>query len=89
MTATLIQFAPRPPVVGVPATITRPTPLFDEHGRQLRVVAPGVTCWITAIYRWNPGPGSPERERAIVRFGLTDHTYDVDRGSLWVDEVTP
>ena len=67
------------------AHITRPTPLYTPLGRQVSVAAPDQKAWIVATYSWQPGPGEPLRERAVIHFG-TDVEYDVDRASLWVDE---
>jgi len=84
----LIRFRPRPAVrsQGTQATFTRPTPLFDRHGNQLRVVAPGSVCWIVGTYRWTPGPGEVERDRAEIVFDTRGPQFDVDRAALWVEE---
>ena len=64
--------------------VTRPVPLHDEHGAQVRVVKPGVRGVLIREYDGSY-PGSDTRLRAVVDFG-DGVEYDVSRDSIWVDE---
>jgi hypothetical protein len=68
---------------GLRAHFVRATPLFDDHGKQIRLAKPGEEAAIIGTYTWQPGPGSEPRERAIVRCAGGD--YDVDRASVWAE----
>jgi hypothetical protein len=81
--AEIVPFPSKPPF-SQPASFTRPTPLNDDGGHQIGIAAPGQRCEVMAVYKWTPGPGSPERERAKVLY--RGRVHDVDRESVWVDE---
>lgn len=66
---------------------SRPIPLYDERGHQVRVVKPGTEGVIVGEFNGS-GPGASTRIRAMVRFdGDPEHAqWDVDRAALWVEE---
>jgi hypothetical protein len=65
---------------------SRPIPLFDEHGRQARVVRPGTRGTLVREYDGS-GPGVPVRNRALVRFDddPSGAEWDVSRDSILVE----
>lgn len=65
--------------------VTRPIPLLDDAGRQVRLAKPGSTGELVEDYDGSY-PGEPNRRRAVVRFDDDPATYDVSRDSIWVDE---
>jgi hypothetical protein len=68
-------------------SVSRPIPLFDERGRQIRVVRPGTRGTVVGEYDGS-GPGVPLRNRALVRFD-DDPTedWDISRDSIVVTTV--
>ena len=74
----------RPPP-GPRCIVSRPIPLFDDHGRQLRVVRPGAGGVVVVEFDGS-GPGVPLRNRAMVRFDDgPEGEWDVSRDSILVD----
>lgn len=80
---TLVKF-PRRAGQGQRATFVLPAPLFDRQGRQLRVAAPGTTCWVIGVYEWKPGPGSVRSKRVEVHLGGRER-FDVERVAIRMD----
>jgi hypothetical protein len=65
--------------------VSRAIPLFDDHGRQVRVVRPGASGVVVVEYDGS-GPGVPLRNRALVRFDDgPEGEWDVSRDSILVE----
>lgn len=88
MSRTTDEPTPIAQLIGLPRfTVRRPVPLYDEHGRLVRVVKPGTTGRLVSEYDGS-GPGVPQRDRALVRFDddPARDAWDIELGSIQLDE---